>query len=100
MGIKRAYRQTDVKKINVEELRDRSISLGGAGTVVGLDIGKDEIVVCVRWPNGEYDRPWKVANTTQIGLLIDRLTNLKEVCDSLTIGMESTGTYGEAVRFG
>ncbi len=99
MRIKRAYRRTDVKKIEAEELRERAIRLGGAGTTVGLDIGKDEIVVCIRWPNAEFERPWKVANTAQIGLLIERLLLLDEVCDSLTVGMESTGTYGEAVRF-
>ena len=96
---KRAYRRTDVKKINAEELRDRAILLGEAGTSVGLDIGKDEIVVCLRWANGEFDRPWKVSNTAQIGLLMERLLILKEVCESLTVGMESTGTYGDAVRF-
>lgn len=98
MRSKRAYRQTDVKKIDPEALRDLAVSQGDIGTTVGLDIGKDEIVVCVRWSNGEFERPWKVANTQQIGLLMDRLLILKEVCDSLTIGMESTGTYGEAVR--
>ena len=78
---KRAYRRTDVKKINAEELRDRAILLGEAGTSVGLDIGKDEIVVCLRWANGEFDRPWKVSNTAQIGLLMERLLILKEVCE-------------------
>ena len=72
MRIKRAYRRTDVKKIETEVLRDRAIRLGGAGTTVGLDIGKDEIVVCIRWPNGEFERPWKVANTAQIGLYRSR----------------------------
>jgi transposase len=98
MRIKRAYRRTDVKKIDAEQLRDTAIERGDTGTAVGLDIGKDEIVVCVRWSNEDFERPWKVANTQQIELLMDRLIILKEVCDSLTIGMESTGTYGEAVR--
>ncbi len=98
MRTKRAYRRTDVKKIDAEQLRDTAIERGDTGTAVGLDIGKDEIVVCVRWSNEDCERPWKVANTQQIELLMDRLMILKEVCDSLTIGMESTGTYGEAVR--
>lgn len=98
MRAKRAYRRTDVKNIDVESLRDTAMLLGDAGTTVGLDIGKDEIVVCVRWSNGDFERPWKVRNTQQIGLLMDRLVILKEVCDSLTIGLESTGTYGDAVR--
>ena len=98
MTSRRAYRRCDVKKIDVDQLRDLAVQRGGSGTTVGLDIGKDEMVVCLRWPNGDFERPWNVANTAQIGLLLERLTVLKEVCDSLTIGMESTGTYGEAIR--
>ena len=98
MRVRRAYRRTDVKQIEVEQLRDVAVERGNAGTTVGLDIGKDEIVVCVRWSAGDFERPWKVHNTGQIDLLMERLQVLKEVCDSLTVGMESTGTYGEAVR--
>lgn len=98
MGTKRTYKRINVKQIDLEQLRDRAIQHGNSGTSVGLDIGKGEVVVCVRWPNGEFERPWSVANTSQIGMLLERLELLKEVCGSLTVGMESTGTYGEAVR--
>lgn len=98
MGSKRTYWRTNVKQIELEQLREKAILHGNSGTSVGLDIGKDEIVVCVRWPNGEFERPWNVANTSQIEALLDRLKLLKEVCASLTVGMESTGTYGDAVR--
>jgi transposase len=73
---------------------------GGAGTCVGLDIGKAEIVAVVRWPDGAFECPWSVKNPSEISELIDLLQGLRETCDSLTVGLESTGTYGEAVRFG
>lgn len=98
MNGNKAYRRIDVKKIDVAQLRIAAVERGGAGTCVGLDVAKDEIVVCVRWSTGDFERPWKVANTTQIDVLLERLNVLKEVCDSLTVGLESTGTYGEAVR--
>ena len=95
---KRTYKRSSVKEVSVDWLRDRACSLGDAGTTVGLDIAKHEIVACVRWSNGEFERPWNVRNPTEIGLLVELLVHLKEVCDGLTIGLESTGTYSDAVR--
>ena len=31
---------------------------GNTGTVLGLDIAKNEIVGCVRWGTGVFERPW------------------------------------------
>ena len=95
---KRTYKRTPVKEVNVEGLRDRACQLGGAMTAVGLDIAKEEIVACVRWGNGEFERPWSIKNPTEIGCLIELLQHLKDVSDGLTIGLESTGTYSDAVR--
>jgi transposase len=98
MKKKRAYKRQSVNEVSLEWLRDRAVTYGDAGTTVGLDVAKDEIVACVRWANGWYERPWSVKNPTEIGVLIELLQELKEICGSLTIGMESTGTYGDAVR--
>ena len=97
---KRTYKRSSVKEVSSEWLRDRACAFGGAGTSVGLDIAKHEIVACLRWSNGEFERPWNIKNPTEIGLLIDLLLHLKEVCDGVTIGLESTGTYSDAVRKG
>ena len=98
MSSRRMYRRVSVNQIELESLKERSIESGGSGTCVGLDIAKSEIVVVVRWGSGTFERPWSVKNPSEIGLLIERLLVLKDTCDSLTIGLESTGTYGEAVR--
>ena len=94
----RAYRRTDVKRLNLETLREQAIKLGSAGTTVGLDIGKSEIVACLRWPNAEFERPWSIRNPSQISEFVEVVRMLKTTCDGLTVGLESTGTYGEAVR--
>jgi transposase len=94
----RVYKRTNVKELNLDSLRDRAVEFGNAGTTVGLDIGKEEIVACARWAHEEFERPWSIRNPTQINELMDVLKMLKGTCDSLTVGMESTGTYGEAVR--
>ncbi|TWU05841.1 IS110 family transposase [Stieleria varia] len=99
MRTKRLYRRVPVKKISVEILKDAGLAKGGSGTCVGLDIGKKEIVAVVRWADGTFDAPWSIKNPVEIDELIVRLQTLKDVCDSLTIGLESTGTYSEAVRY-
>ncbi|HAC89343.1 MAG TPA: hypothetical protein DCF63_01745 [Planctomycetaceae bacterium] len=92
------YRRTSVKKVSAEQLQVLCGEKGGSGTSVGLDIAKDEIVEIIRWPDGTFEAPWSVANPSEIAMLIGLLKMMSKVCDSLTIGLESTGTYGEAVR--
>lgn len=98
MSNKRIYRRVKVKQVNLEALRETALEKGDSGTCVGLDVAKEEIVVVVRWPCGSYERPWSVQNPSEIGLLVERLCLLKETCDSLVVGLESTGNYSEAVR--
>jgi transposase len=98
MSIKRIYRRMSVKQVSTELLKERAIERGGAGTAVGLDVAKAEIVVVVRWADESCERPWSVKNPSEISSLIELLLMLKSVCDSLTIGLESTGNYSEAVR--
>lgn len=99
MPNKRKYRRIAVNKVQPEELRELAIERGDRGTSVGLDIAKDEIVAVIRWPDGSFEQPWKAVNPTQIPDLIERLALLREVCDDLTIGLESTGTYGDPGRY-
>lgn len=94
----RAYKRCDVKKVDVEVLRDRACDRGGAATAVGLDVAKQEIVACVRWADGSFERPWRVKNPAEIPELVKLLQVLRQVCDGLRVGLESTGTYSEGVR--
>ena len=98
MSKKRSYQRTSVNKLSSEAVKDRAIELGGSGTCVGLDIAKREIVVVVRWASDEFEKPWRVKNPNEIDSLVELLVMLKEICGSLTVGLESTGNYGEAVR--
>lgn len=102
MPTKRNYRRIGVKKISIESLVE-TVNLnrrdGNCVATVGLDVAKHEIVAVVRWPDGSFERPWSIKNPSEIGLLIERLVTLKESCGQLTIGLESTGTYSESVRF-
>lgn len=99
MKVRKAYRRVSVKDVCVEELVDRGLMSGDVGTTVGLDIAKKEIVVMIRWGDGKFERPWRVGNPDEIDVLIPLLQRVAGVIDGgLRIGMESTGTYGDAVR--
>ena len=91
---RRAYRATDVKSVLVEEVLKAAPA--GAATA-GLDIGKYELRVVVRWKDGSFERPWKVENPSEIEVMVGLLRKVAEG-RALIVAMESTGTYGDAVR--
>ena len=94
MSRRRAYRATAVKNVSLE----KALESGPEGAVtVGMDVGKDEVFVVLRWSDATFERPWKVRNPVEITQLVRILTELgQRRC--LTVGMESTGTYGDALR--
>jgi transposase len=94
----RAYRRSDVKLLDRELLVESAAKKGAGVVAVGLDIAKDEIVAVLRWSDGEVERPWSLRNPTEIDELVDIVRRLKKVGQQVLVGMESTGTYGEAVR--
>ncbi len=94
MGKRRAYRSTSVKKVVLEKVLESA----PAGDVhVGMDIGKGEIFTVVRWANETFERPWKAENPTEVMPLVALLQVLAKD-RGVTIAMESTGTYGDALR--
>ena len=96
---KRIYRRSKIKDVTLESLKSIAEIKGSEGVRVGLDIAKKEIVVVVRWEDGSFERPWSVANPSEISVLVELLCGLKRLCGGLTVGLESTGTYGDSVRF-
>jgi len=91
---KRAYRSVSVKSVNVEEVQEELRTMGGK---VGVDIGKDEFLVSLRYDDGSFERPWRAKSQEEQRELVWVLKQLHQV-RPLPIGMESTGTYGDALR--
>lgn len=90
----RAYRATAVKKVSLEGVFNR----GPAGAVtVGLDIGKHDVFAVLRWSDGTFLRPWTVKNPSEIQALVQVLRDVAKK-RPLRVAMESTGTYGDALR--
>ena len=94
MKRKNPYSQINVNEISIQELmRDRI----GQKVVVGVDVGKAELTLCLVWPDREFERPWRVKSPWQIPLAIPALLELNRQCP-VTVAMESSGTYGDAFR--
>jgi len=89
-----AYRSVDVKQILIESL---AAGKPGASVVVGIDVAKSESLAVVRWQSGDFERPWRVKTPEEIPMLVDRLRDLSKD-RPLLVAMESTGTYGDALR--
>lgn len=65
--------------------------------MAGMDVGKREIFAVLRWADGTFERPWKVANPAEVRLLVERLQTMAQQ-RSLSVAMESTGTYGDPLH--
>lgn len=91
---RKAYRATNVNHVRFEELVRNA---AGCRLTVGTDVGKYEIFGVLRWPGGEFERPWKAKNPSDIRFVVEQLRSLADCCD-LKVAMEPTGTYGDPLR--
>jgi hypothetical protein len=91
---KRAYRATRVNDVNWDQLAQGK---DGLDITLGVDVGKYSLWAVCRWADGRFERPWRVENPGEIPTL---LTLLKRVSAGrkLVVAMESSGTYGDALR--
>ena len=91
---KRAYRATRVNDVNWGQLAQGK---DGLDIALGVDVGKYSLWAVCRWADGRFERPWRVQNPGEIPTL---LTLLKRVSAGrkLVVAMESSGTYGDALR--
>lgn len=91
---RKAYRSTEVKQVRLEQV----LRAAPSGPVsIGLDVGKFWIYVVVRWSDRTFERPWKVANPSEVEYLVGMFRVLA-AARVVTVAMESTGTYGDALR--
>src|SRR5438067_811164 len=90
----KAYRATAVKQVDPVQ-----VSQGHAGqaATVGLDIGKYRLMAVVRWPDGQFERPWLVDNPAQLPDLVGLLGRLARG-HALVVALEPSGTYGDPIR--
>jgi transposase len=90
----KAYRATDVNDVKWEQL---ALGKEGLEITLGVDVGKRYLWPVCRWADGRFERPWRVKNPIEIPRLI-ALAEQMRVGRKLTVAMESSGTYGDALR--
>jgi len=44
--------------------------------VLGIDVAKFELMAVLRWPDGSFQRPWRIGNPGEAGLLVEKLKGL------------------------
>ncbi len=66
----------------------------------GVDVGKDECMMVLRWPDSDFSRPIRWANPDEIPSAIECLAALSRLGRQVTVAMESSGTYGDPFRQG
>lgn len=91
---KRAFQTRPVQSVRIDDIKSKVLELGAS---VGNDVSKAEFVVCVRYGDGTFERPWKAHSTKDMELLMGLLKELNQI-RAVPIGLESTGTYGDALR--
>lgn len=88
------YSLVGVNRVSLESI----ISVrAGQKCIVGIDVAKNELAACLYWPDRTFERPWKIASPGEIGLFVEMLKRLSSHCP-LVVAMESSGTYGDALR--
>src|SRR5882724_114078 len=91
---KKAYSSSAVNEVRLESILDGRF---GDPVDVGCDIHKEVIWVMLRWGNGDFEKPWRVGNPSELPVLRDLLVQLAEG-RRMRLGMEPTGTYGDPLR--
>jgi hypothetical protein len=90
----KAYRTTDVKRIDLDQLLH---TRGTQAAVLGVDVSKKESRLVLRWNFDDFERPWSSRNPGEIGQVLELCRRLS-LGRSFSVAMESSGTYGDALR--
>jgi transposase len=91
---KRVYRAVSVKKVS---LATTIQSLAAGPVWAGVDIAKEELVTVLRDSQGQFQGPWKTRQPSELRELVAHFVEIARH-RPLVVAMESTGTYGDALR--
>jgi transposase len=90
----KAYRTSDVKQIDLDKILHGRC---GQAAVLGVDISKKESRLMLRWNFDDFERPWSSVNPGEISRVADLCRRLS-IGRKFSVAMESSGTYGDALR--
>src|SRR5262249_2286899 len=90
----KAYSATPVNRVVLEQLAQ---GRQGQDLLLGVDVGKYEILAVPRWSAGDFGRPWRVRNPEQLPDLVELLLGLAPA-RQVRVALEPSGTCGDALR--
>lgn len=92
---KRTYRKIEVKEVDVAAL---AAELGVGPAVFAIDVAKVDMVAAIVAAEGRVVRTVRWKNPSENGLVLELLSKLRDAGLSVEAVMESSGTYGDALR--
>ena len=92
--VSKAYRATRVNDVDWERLARGN---EGVNITLGIDVGKRDFWPVCRWETGRFERPWRVKSPEEIPTLVALIQRMS-TDRKLVVAMESSGTYGDALR--
>ena len=89
--------------IAVKDVQDLGLArvmegLEGPEVWVGIDVSKEFVMVVPCAGPGRFGRPWRVAQPSQLPVLVALLTELS-AARKVTVALEPTGTYADPLRW-
>jgi transposase len=91
---KHAYRARNINQFSLEKLGDEL----SERFIVAVDVAKREFVVGLAGPDGDVTEHLRFTHPIQTRQFLQLLEQLQARGTSLEVVMESTGTYGDALR--
>ena len=95
MAKKRTYRSVDIKSLDVPAL----LAMVNSPVLASIDVAKASFVASISNAGGEVLRIVRFTHPIETREFIDLLVRLKHRAGALTVLMEPTGTYGDAIRY-
>jgi hypothetical protein len=92
---KRTYRAKEINTVRISEI---VAGHEGCAATVGIDVGKDDLFLMLRWGAEMFSGPWHAENRTGIRGVVEFLLTLSHGRE-LIVALEPTGTYGDALRY-
>ena len=94
MKHRKAYRAARVNHVDWKKL---SNGHDGQRVVLGMDIGKYDLLGVVLWPDGRFERPWRGENPGEVAVWAKLLQEVRQGRE-LVVALEPSGVYGDAFR--
>ncbi|NNM89067.1 MAG: hypothetical protein HKL95_11195 [Phycisphaerae bacterium] len=91
----KTYRSQNVQAVKLEAML---AGHDGESAVVGVDVGKEQLYLAVRWPDGQTERPMVVNQSGELGMAMEFLQKLSKD-RRLRVALEPSGTYGDPFRY-